>query len=118
VSASGPLGAADERLRTLAYRAWRADLRYHELSRRGGYQRLERSGRALRITQPAEVERAQRTPPADTRARARGEAIRAACEQALSGGAAWHRVRLGKLHWRFFPDPLDSGRADPGSDLV
>jgi Pup amidohydrolase len=118
LAASGPLGAEDERLRALAYRAWRADLRYHELSKRGGYQRLERTGRTLRISQPAQVAQARRTPPSDTRACARGEAIRFACEQALSGGAAWHRVRLGKFDWRFFHDPLDPGRADRRSDLV
>jgi hypothetical protein len=29
---------------------------------------------------------------------------------ALSGRAAWDRVRVGKLGWRFLRDPLDSGR--------
>jgi hypothetical protein len=112
------LGAEDQRLRALAYRAWRADLRYHELSRRGGHRRLERSGRVLRISQAGEVAAARHSPPPDTRARARGEAIRDACERALPGGAAWHRVRLGVFDWRFFHDPLDPGRADRGADLV
>ena len=118
MSASDALTPDEARLRALAFRAWRADLRYHELSRRGGHRRLERSGRVLRISQPAEVAQARHTPPPDTRARARGEAIRHACEQALPGGAAWHRVRLGAFDWRFFPDPLDPGRADPRTDLV
>jgi hypothetical protein len=58
------------------------------------------------------VAAARRHAPHDTRARARGEAIRWACDHALSGGAAWHRVRLGKRDWRWFHDPLDPGTSD------
>jgi hypothetical protein len=101
--------AADRRLRELAYRAWRVDLRYHELSARGGHRRLERRGEVRRLSDPREVERAFTEPPADTRARARGQAIKWAHAHALSGGVAWHRVRLGKFDWRWLRDPLDPG---------
>lgn len=96
-------------LRELAFRLWREDLRYHELGPRGGYRRLEARGRVRRLTDPDEVLRARRTPPSDTRAFQRGAAIRQAHAHARSGGAAWHRVRIGKFDWRFFPDPLDPG---------
>jgi proteasome accessory factor A len=98
------------RLRDLAYRAWRVDLRYHELGPRGGYRRLEQSGRVRRLSDPAKVEQARVRPPDDTRAWARGQAIKWAHAHALSGAAAWHRVRLGKLGWRWFTDPLDPQR--------
>ena len=102
--------SADYRLRDLAYRAWRVDLRYHELGPRGGYRRLERAGRTRRLSDPEEVVQARTQPPADTRAWARGQAIKWAHAHALSGAAAWHRVRLGKLGWRWFTDPLDPRR--------
>jgi len=106
-------GPADARLRAIAYRVWRADLRYHELGPRGGYRRLERAHKVQRLSDVAAVERARREPPSDTRARARGEAIRWAHTQALSGGAAWHRVRVGKFDWRWYSDPLDPGGPVP-----
>lgn len=102
--------AEDERLRSLAYRAWRVDLRYHELGPRGGYRRLEARGLMRRLTDPERVARARTAPPHDTRAWARGRAIKWAHAQAVSGRAAWHRVRIGKFQWRFFRDPLDSQR--------
>jgi proteasome accessory factor A len=103
------LTPADRRLRDLAFRLWRADLRYHELGPRGGYRRLEQSGLVLRFSDPERVRRARSEPPADTRAWARGQAIKWSHAHALSGAAAWHRVRLGKFDWRYFIDPLDPG---------
>lgn len=100
----------EHRLRDLAYRAWRVDLRYHEMGPRGGYRRLERRHRIVRLSDPAAVARARTEPPDDTRAWARGQAIKWAHTHALSGGAAWHRVRLGKFGWRWFTDPLDPQR--------
>ncbi len=110
VGAEAPHDAADRRLRDLAFRAWRVDLRYHELGPRGGYRRLELAGRVSRLTTHHEVEQARTEPPADTRAWARGQAIKWAHAHALSGAAAWHRVRLGKTGWRWFRDPLDPQR--------
>jgi proteasome accessory factor A len=83
-------GPADARLRELAFRAWRVDLRYHELSPRGGYRRLEARGLMRRLTDPERVARARTLPPDDTRAWARGRAIKWAHAQAVSGRAAWH----------------------------
>jgi hypothetical protein len=97
----------DRRLRGLAFRAWRLDLRYHELGPRGGHRRLERRGRVRRLSEDAAVARARTEPPPDTRAWARGQAIKWACAHARDGGVAWHRVRLGKLDWRWLRDPLE-----------
>ncbi|MFQ5513528.1 MAG: proteasome accessory factor PafA2 family protein [Myxococcota bacterium] len=108
--AEGALPEAEARLRELVYRLWRIDLRYHELSPRGGYRRLERAGRVRRLSDPARVAEALTSPPPDTRAWARGQAIKWAHAHALSGTVAWHRVRLGKLGWRWLYDPLDPHR--------
>ncbi len=105
---------ADRRLRDLAFRLWREDLRYHELGPRGGYRRLEVRGQVRRLTDPERVRRARRWPPSDTRAWQRGTAIRQAQAHARSGAAAWHRVRIGKFGWRFFHDPLDPGPLPDG----
>ena len=102
-------GNGDSRLRDAAFRALRADLRYHELGPRGGHRRLERRGELRRLVEREQVDRALRQPPSDTRAHARGGAIREAHARAVSGGATWHRVRLGRFDWRWYPDPLDPG---------
>ncbi len=107
IAQSVGLTRADARLRDLAYRCWRADLRYHELGPRGGFRRLEEQGNVVRLTDPDAVARAITEPPRDTRAWGRGQAIKWAHAHAASGRAAWHRVRLGKMDWRFFRDPLD-----------
>ncbi len=112
VMSDGPtLGEADLRLRDCAFRARRIDLRFHELGPRGGARRLERLGRLRRITRPEEVARARTEPPVDTRAFARGQAIKFAHANAVSGRAAWDRVRVGKLGRQKLRDPLDSGSA-------
>jgi hypothetical protein len=105
-----PLRADDEshRLRALAYRALRTDLRYHELGPGGGHRRLSARGRIRILAAEDVVARARRDPPPDTRALPRGRAIREAAAGARSGGANWHRVRIGALDWRWFLDPLRS----------
>jgi hypothetical protein len=55
----------------------------------------------------AEVERARREPPSDTRALPRGRAIREAVRRSCGGAATWHRVRVGRFDWRWLPDPLE-----------
>jgi proteasome accessory factor A len=102
-----PADPAERRLRALAFRAWRADLRYHELGPRGGFRRLEARGRVRRLSDPEAVRAARREPPSDTRAWARGQAIKWAHAHAEPGSAAWDRVRLGKRGVRTFADPLD-----------
>jgi len=109
----GPVAPADgdSRLRDLAFRALRADLRYHELGPRGGHRRLDGRGEVRRLVEPKRVDRALRRPPPDTRAHARGGAIHEAHARSVAGGATWHRVRLGRFDWRWYPDPLDPGSA-------
>jgi proteasome accessory factor A len=102
-----PADPAERRLRALAFRAWRADLRYHELGPRGGFRRLETRGRVRRLSDPDAVRAARSEPPPDTRAWARGQAIRWAHAHAEPGSAAWDRVRLAKRGMRRFADPLD-----------
>jgi proteasome accessory factor A len=108
----GALTSADRRLRDQAFRLWRADLRYHELGHRGGHRKLERHGSVRRLTDPARVARARTEPPGDTRAWARGQAIKWAHAHARSGGVAWHRVWLGKFDWRWFTDPMNPQHED------
>jgi hypothetical protein len=67
-----------------------------------------RANASLRVEGEA-VARARREPPADTRARARGRAIREVAQGGRSGAATWHRVRAGVFDWRWFLDPLDPG---------
>ena len=106
VADDAALDPEGRRLRALAWRALRADLRYHELGPRGGHRRLREAGRVRVLASDAEVARARRQAPADTRAGPRGRAIREARRRGQGGAATWHRVRLGALDWRFFPDPL------------
>jgi proteasome accessory factor A len=94
----------DPALRAAAFRALRLDLRYHELGPRGGHRRLLETGRMRSLVSDDAVRRARLEPPPDTRAAARGRAIRDAARGA--GGATWHRVRVGRTEWRFLPDPL------------
>jgi hypothetical protein len=115
VAAAPSQDSGVRRLRELAFRALRTDLRYHELGPRGGYRRLLARGAVRRIVDDAAVAWARREPPADTRAFARGRAIRDASRRARSGGATWHRVRVGVFGWRFFPDPLDPSTHPDGS---
>lgn len=103
-----PADDEGQRLRDLAWSAWRTDLRYHELGPRGGHRRLARRGRVRRLVSDEEVEAARREPPSDTRARPRGRAIREAVRRGRSGGATWHRVRIAPLEWHFFLNPLSA----------
>jgi proteasome accessory factor A len=107
----------DRRLRELAFQVWRADLRYHELGPRGGFRRREARGRVWRCTEEAAVRRARTEPPSDTRAWARGQAIKWAHAHATPGQAAWNRVRLAKGGRRSFRDPLDAQRDRARTDV-
>ena len=104
VGADAP--GADERLRRLAWRALRVDFAYHELGPRGEQRRLEARGAVRRLASDADVARARRDPPLDTRAAARARAIREARARGVSGAVSWHRARIGAAAWRFFSDPL------------
>ncbi|MCP3986041.1 MAG: hypothetical protein GY723_16790 [bacterium] len=106
---SGASEPEEERLRKLAFRLLRTDLRYHDLGPRGGHGRLRRRARVRELVAPEEVARAHTHPPRDTRAHARGLSIREALEASVPGAATWHRVRVGLWDWRWLPDPLGSG---------
>jgi proteasome accessory factor A len=69
-----------------------ADLRYHEISVEGGfYDWFAKDGLVARVLEPGAIERALHDPPADTRARIRGEFVRnAASYRACRVG--WDRV--------------------------
>jgi proteasome accessory factor A len=103
---AGDAGGEEGRLRGLAFRMLRTDHRYHELGPRGGHRRLRERGAIRELCDSEAVLRARHEPPADTRAHARGAAIREAFHRSLGGAATWHRVRLGLLDWRWLRDPL------------
>lgn len=70
------------------------DLRYHELG--DGYlARLEAAGVAEQLVEPAEIQAAMVTPPANTPARSRGRLIRDFAERDVSVTVSWSHVRLG-----------------------
>ncbi len=71
------------------------DLRYHELSDEGYFDRLESTGITAAILDPAEIEYALRNPPSGTPATVRGRYIRE-----FAGGdepivVNWRRIYLG-----------------------
>ncbi|HZN36567.1 MAG TPA: proteasome accessory factor PafA2 family protein, partial [Pirellulaceae bacterium] len=72
------------------------DIRYHELSPQGYFQRLRTTGIVLDILERAEIDHARRNPPLGTPATVRGRYIRewAADEELIS--ANWHAVYLGQ----------------------
>lgn len=82
-----PVRRAYLRLKTI-------DLKYHELSRAGGYYDwLDREGTLARVLDRAAVERACAEAPARTRARLRGEAVlRAAKDGKAKVRVGWDRV--------------------------
>ena len=114
LTVGGAHDAGEERLRELAFRALRTDLRYHDLGPRGGHRRLRRRGKLRELVDAEAVAHARQHPPPDTRAHARGLAIREAVAASVPGAASWHRVRVGLSGWRWLPDPLDPG---PGLNL-
>jgi proteasome accessory factor A len=72
------------------------DIRYHELSEEGYFHVFARTGMTARLLEPAEVERAMRSPPPNTPATTRGQFIRefADADQPLT--ANWRRVVIGR----------------------
>lgn len=108
--ATHPDRQTDPRLRELAFRVLRTDLRYHDLGPRGDHRKFLERGRVERLSEAPEVEAAMTLAPRETRAWGRGEAIREAGDD--GGAATWHRVRVGhpgRFDWRFFLDPLRGG---------
>ena len=71
------------------------DLAYHDISRgRGLYHLLERSGRMERVVTEEAIERAMREPPVTTRARLRGQFIRAAKARKRDFTVDWVHLKL------------------------
>ena len=71
------------------------DLAYHDVSRdRGLYHILERSGRMERVVTEDAIDRAMREPPATTRARLRGQFIRAAKARKRDFTVDWVHLKL------------------------
>lgn len=79
--------------------SWQArkkiDIRYHELSPQGYFQRLKTTGIIGELLDPAEIAHARRNPPAGTPAAVRGRYIREFAADDEEVAANWHSVFLG-----------------------
>jgi proteasome accessory factor A len=71
------------------------DIRYHELSPQGYFQRLRTTGIVCDLLGPEEVEHARRNPPAGTPAAVRGRFIREFADDEEGVSANWQAVFLG-----------------------
>jgi proteasome accessory factor A len=72
------------------------DIRYHELTADGYYARLKPTGLPSVIVPPPDLERAQRTPPANTPATMRGHYIREFSAGSRPLQASWSTIVLGR----------------------
>jgi proteasome accessory factor A len=71
------------------------DLAYHDVNRkRGLYYILERRGHVERMCDEADIERAKHEPPQTTRAKLRGEFIRAAKRKRRDYTVDWVHLKL------------------------
>ena len=71
------------------------DLAYHDVNRtRGLYYMLERNGRAERMCAESDIEQAKQEPPQTTRAKLRGEFIRAAKRKRRDFTVDWVHLKL------------------------
>ena len=71
------------------------DLAYHDLSRhRGLFYMLERHGMANRVTRDLDVFKAKSTPPQTTRAKLRGDFVKAANEKHRDFTVDWVHIKL------------------------
>jgi len=103
------------RQRDLHFQARKIDLRYHELSASGGYQRrLEEDGLIQRLSEDEGVDRASREPPRDTRARIRGYYILISSTPE-SINASWTEIELLRP-FRHIPLPDPFYHHLPGDD--
>jgi proteasome accessory factor A len=72
------------------------DICYHELSPLGYFQMLQAAGLAAAFASPQELERAMRTPPANTPATMRGHYIREFSSDTEELSVNWKRVVIGR----------------------
>jgi proteasome accessory factor A len=71
------------------------DIRYHELSPHGYFQRLKATGIVGELLDPSEIDHARRNPPQGTPASVRGRYIREFASGEEDIAANWHAVFLG-----------------------
>lgn len=72
------------------------DIRYHELSPQGYFQRLRATGVVNDLVSAAEIEHARRNPPAGTPAAVRGRYIREFSDDEQGMSANWQAVFIGQ----------------------
>jgi proteasome accessory factor A len=102
----------------LAYQVRKVDMKYHDLDPEEGYAALLAAEGALgTVVTRSEIAEAQRSPPAGTRAHARGRAIVRAAQSGHRGKAGWHTVRdYDARETVRFPDPLSPDPRPPRED--
>jgi proteasome accessory factor A len=98
-------------------RVARLELAYHQLGPEGLRPKLEASGLLARVISPEAAARAVTEPPGTTRARLRGEFVRAARAAGREHQAEWTRLRLEESKPVETPDPLDN-RLAAAEDLI
>jgi proteasome accessory factor A len=93
------------------------DIRYHELSPHGYFQRLRTTGIVSDMLDPSEIDHARRNPPAGTPAAVRGRYIREFAADDESVSANWQAVFLGQGREAKVVrlDRYQAGPADPNS---
>lgn len=95
----------------------KVDIGYHEMSDEGYYRMLAAGGLSPSWAEPAEVDRAIRTPPADSPATTRGHYIREFARTGTAVSVNWKSVVLGS-HWQSRVIRIaDYGRAPTRGDL-
>lgn len=87
----------DKSARTASWEARKKiDLRYHELSPQGYFQRLRATGIVSELVEQHEIDHARRNPPAGTPAAVRGRYIREFADGDDTFAANWQAVFLGQ----------------------
>jgi len=74
----------------------KVDIRYHELSPQGYFEKLKAAGMTVQLVSDAELERAVRLPPPNSPATTRGHYIREFADADEIVGVNWHCVWIGR----------------------
>jgi len=93
------------------------DIRYHELSPQGYFQRLRATGIVSDLIDESEIDHARRNPPSGTPAAVRGRYIREFADSDDAVSANWHAVYLGQGR-DYKVVRLDRYKFGPGDDSV
>lgn len=93
----------------LFYEVKKIDLRYHEISREGGYHEwLEQEGMIQRISSEEELEYARKSPPRYTRAHIRGHYVSLCADRKYDVLVGWYKIRNRTLRRTIFlNDPFE-----------